>query len=79
MKTSNLLSALVPTSRFRQFALLLPLVWIVFSYLHTRGISPVGAAFLIVLFPGLFRFLYRVACLLTAVALFAVILAYLIY
>lgn len=79
MKTSNLLSALVPTRRFWQFALLLPLAWIAFSYLYTRGISPVGAALLVVLFPGLFRVLYRVACLLTAVALFAVILAHLIY
>lgn len=79
MKTSNLLSALVPTRRFWQLALLLPLAWIVFSYLYTRGASPVSAALLIVLFSGLFRFLYRVACLLTAVALFAVILAHLIY
>ena len=35
--------------------------FIVFSYMYTRGISPVWAAVAIVCFRGFFRFLYRIA------------------
>ena len=35
--------------------------FIVFSYMYTRGISPVWAAVAIVCFRGFFRFLYRLS------------------
>ncbi len=50
-----------------------------FSYLYSRGISPVWLAILIVLFPGLFRFLYKVICFLVAVAIVITILGFLIF
>lgn len=50
-----------------------------FSYLYSRGISPVWLAILIVLFPGLFRFLYKVVCFLVAVAIVITILGFLIF
>jgi hypothetical protein len=50
-----------------------------FSYLNSHGISPVWTAVLIVLFPGLFRFLYRVVCFLVAVAILIAILGFLIF
>jgi len=50
-----------------------------FGYLYTRGISPVWLAILIVLFPGLFRFLYKVICFLVAVAIVITILGFLIF
>lgn len=37
--------------------------FIMFSYLYSRGISPVWAAVAIVCFRGFFRFLYKIACL----------------
>ena len=48
--------------------------FIVFSYMYTRGISPVWAAVAIVCFRGFFRFLYRIACLLVAAAILFCIL-----
>ena len=36
--------------------------FIVFSYLYSRGISPVWTAVAIVCFRGFFRFLYKIAC-----------------
>jgi len=50
-----------------------------FSYLYSRGISPVWLAILIVLFPGLFRFLYKVICFLVAVAIVITIIGFLIF
>lgn len=45
-----------------------------FSYLYRHGISPVWAAVLIVLFPGILRFIYKVVCFLVALGiLFAII------
>ena len=45
-----------------------------FSYLYTRGVSPVWAAVAIVCFPGFFRFIYRIACIVIAgLILFAII------
>lgn len=43
--------------------------FIVFSYLYSRGISPVWTAVAIVCFRGFFRFLYKIACLLVAAAI----------
>lgn len=50
-----------------------------FSYLNRHGISPVWTAVLIVLFPGIFRFLYKVICFLVAVALLIALLGFLIF
>lgn len=52
---------------------------IVFSYLHSRGISPVWMAVAIVCFRGFFRFLYKIACLLVAAAILFCILSCLVY
>lgn len=52
--------------------------FIVFSYMYTRGISPVWAAVAIVCFRGFFRFLYRIACFLVAAAILFCILSFLV-
>jgi heme/copper-type cytochrome/quinol oxidase subunit 4 len=45
-----------------------------FSYLYTRGVSPVWAAVAIVCFPGFFRFIYKIASILIAgLIIFAII------
>ena len=51
----------------------------VFSYLYSRGISPVWAAVAIVCFRGFFRFLYKIVCLLVAAAILFCILSYLVF
>ena len=53
--------------------------FIVFSYLYSRGISPVWTAVAIVCFRGFFRFLYKVACFLVAAAILFCILSYLVF
>ncbi len=53
--------------------------FIVFSYLYTRGVSPVWTAVAIVCFKGFFRFLYKVACLLVAAAILFCIFSYLVF
>ena len=53
--------------------------FIVSSYLHSRGISPVWAAVAIVCFRGFFRFIYRIACFLLAAAILFCILSYLVF
>lgn len=50
-----------------------------FSYLYTRGVSPVWAAVAIVFCRGFFRFLYAIACLLVTLAIIAAILSFLIF
>ena len=50
-----------------------------FSYLYSRGISPVWTAVAIVLFPGFFRFIYKIACFLVAAAIVFAILSFLIF
>ena len=52
---------------------------IMFSYLYSRGISPVWAAVAIVCFRGFFRFLYKIACLLVAAAILFCILSCLVF
>lgn len=52
--------------------------FIVFSYMYSRGISPVWAAVAIVCFRGFFRFLYRIACFLVAAAILFCILSFLV-
>lgn len=50
-----------------------------FSYLYRHGISPVWAAVAIVVFPGFFRFIYKIACFLVAAAILFAILSCLIF
>ena len=53
--------------------------FIVFSYLYTRGISPVWMAVAIVCFRGFFRFIYKIACFLLAAVIIFCILSYLVF
>ncbi len=55
------------------------IAFIVFSYLYTRGVSPVWAAVAIICFRGFFRFLYKIACFLVAAAIIFCILSFLIF
>nr|WP_240058011.1 hypothetical protein [Bacteroides uniformis] len=52
---------------------------LLFSYLYSRGLSPVWLAVAIVFFKGLFRFIYAIACLLVTLAILAAILGCLIF
>ena len=44
-----------------------------------HGISPVWTAVAIICFRGLFRFLYRIACFLVALAIILCILSFLVF
>lgn len=50
-----------------------------FSYLYTRGVSPVWAAVAIVCFPGFFRFIYKIACIVMAALILIAILSFLVF
>ena len=50
-----------------------------FSYLYTRGVSPVWAAVAIVCFPGFFRFIYKIACIVMAGLIIFAILSFLVF
>lgn len=50
-----------------------------FCYLYRHGISPVWTAVAIVMFPGLFRFIYRIACFLVSLAIVIAILSFLLF
>ena len=52
---------------------------VIFSWIYTHGISPVWTAVAIICFRGFFRFLYRVACLLVALAIILCILSFLVF
>lgn len=52
---------------------------LVFGYLHSRGLSPVAAAFVLIGCRGLFRFLYAVVSFLLTAALIAAIFAFIIF
>ena len=52
---------------------------LLFSYLYTRGISPVWAAVAIVCFPGFFRFIYKIACVVMAALILFAILSFLVF
>ena len=67
------------TAKWIRIMALAIVAFIVFSYLHSRGISPVWAAVAIVCFKGFFRFLYKIACLLVAAAILFCILSYLVF
>ena len=78
MKTRECIERL-RTSRRIRIAALAVVAFIVFSYLHSRGISPVWTAVAIVCFRGFFRFIYRIACFLLAAAILFCILGYLVF
>ena len=67
------------TGKWIKIIALAVVAFIVFSYLHSRGISPVWAAVAIVCFRGFFRFLYKIACLLVAAAILFCILSCLVF
>lgn len=50
-----------------------------FSYLYTRGVSPIWAAVAIVCFPGFFRFIYKIACIVMAALILFAILSFLVF
>lgn len=78
MRTKDFIERLRTDKRIRMAALVL-VVFAVFSYLYSRGISPVWAAVAIVCFRGFFRFLYKIACLLVAAVILFCILSYLVF
>lgn len=78
MKTREFIARLRTDKRMRMAALVL-VAFAVFSYLYSRGISPVWAAVAIVCFRGFFRFLYKIACLLVAAVILFCILSYLVF
>lgn len=78
MKTRECIERL-RTSRRIRIAALAVVAFIVFSYLHSKGISPVWTAVAIVCFRGFFRFINRIACFLLAAAILFCILSYLVF
>ena len=78
MKTRECMERLRSSKWIRMMALAIA-AFIVFSYLYSRGISPVWAAVAIVCFRGFFRFLYKTACFLLAAAILFCILSYLVF
>lgn len=78
MKTREFIERLKTDKRIRMAALVLA-AFAVFSYLYSRGISPVWVAVAIVCFRGFFRFLYKIACLLVAAIILFCILSYLVF
>ena len=67
------------TSRWIRIVSLAVAAFIVFSYLYTRGISPVWMVVAIVCFRGFFRSIYKIACLLLAAVIIFCILSYLVF
>lgn len=59
--------------------ILLAVVALGFSYLYTRGVSPVWAAVAIICFPGFFRFIYKIACIVMAALILFAILSFLVF
>lgn len=60
-------------------ALVAVIAAIVFSYLYSRGVSPVWAAVAIVCFPGFFKFIYKIACIVMAALIIFAILSFLVF
>ena len=77
MKTKECIGK-IKASRWVRIIALGITAFIVFSYMYTRGISPVWAAVAIVCFRGFFRFLYRIACFLVAAVILFCILSFLV-
>ena len=78
MRTKDFIERLRTDKRIRMAVLVL-VAFAIFSYLYSRGISPVWAAVAIVCFRGFFRFLYKIACLLVAAIILFCILSYLVF
>lgn len=78
MRTKDFIERLRTDKRIRMAAFVL-VAFAIFSYLYSRGISPVWAAVAIVCFRGFFRFLYMIACLLVAAIILFCILSYLVF
>ncbi|WP_337626063.1 hypothetical protein [Phocaeicola sp.] len=78
MKTRECIKRVITNKWIRMMALAI-VAAIVFSYLYSRGISPVWTAVAIVCFRGFFRFIYKIACFLLAVAILFCILSYLVF
>ncbi len=76
MKTMNITSG---SKKWLKTIAILIVAAIGFSYLYSRGISPVWTAVAIVVFPGFFRFIYKIACFLVAAAIVIAILSFLIF
>ena len=77
MKTKECIGKIQANRWVRTIALGIA-AFIVFSYMYSRGISPVWAAVAIVCFRGFFKFLYRIACFLVAAVLLFCILSFLV-
>lgn len=78
MKTREYIGK-IQTNRWIRIIALGITAFIVFSYMYSRGISPVWAAVAIVCFRGFFKLLYKIACLLVAAAILFCILSYLVF
>lgn len=78
MKTRDCIDK-IKTNRWVRLIALGVAAFIMFSYMYSRGISPVWIAVAIVCFRGFFRFLYRIACLLVAAAILFCILSFLVF
>ena len=78
MKTRECIDK-IKTNRWVRIIALGIAAFIMFSYMYSRGISPVWIAVAIVCFRGFFRFLYKIACLLVAAAILFCILSYLVF
>ena len=78
MKTRECIDK-IKTNRWVRLIALGIAAFIMFSYMYSRGISPVWIAVAIVCFRGFFRFLYRIACLLVAAAILFCILCFLVF
>lgn len=78
MKTRECIDK-IKTNRWVRIIALGIAAFIMFSYMYSRGISPVWIAVAIICFRGFFRFLYRIACLLVAAAILFCILSFLVF
>ena len=76
MKTKERIRKIADSRWARTLALAVTAA-IIFSWLYSHGISPVWTAVAIICFRGLFRFLYRIACFLVALAIILCILSFL--
>src|SRR5699024_3835754 len=78
MKTKERIRKIADSRWARTLALAVTAA-IIFSWLYSHGISPVWTAVAIICFRGLFRFLYRIACFLVALAIILCILSFRVF
>lgn len=77
MKTSNI--SLVNNKKLIKTISVLIAVAIGFNYVYRHGGSPVWIAVAFIVLPGLFRFLYKIVCLLVTLAIITAMIGYLIF